>query len=126
MEKYNETEYDFMKMGARCVVEGLVNLEKKAEEIGKLYGEQAKLEFEAGVANMISVYSSCLKTQKVTERELFGATSNYQAYDLRNDSYFDDEFYGEVSSKMVKDENGFVSYNEPKKKRFSFIRKNHS
>ena len=56
MEK--EQQYDFMSYGMRKAKEGFTDLEKTAQNILEQYGEQAKMEFEAGVAMAIPQWAA--------------------------------------------------------------------
>ena len=50
-------QYDFMSYGMRKAKEGFADLEKTAQSILEQYGEQAKMEFEAGVAMAIPTWA---------------------------------------------------------------------
>lgn len=57
------TEYDFFNMGVRHATEGLLHLKKVAKEIGEKYGEDAKLEFESGIAITIPTYAQSMQNE---------------------------------------------------------------
>ena len=50
-------QYDFMSYGMRKAKEDFADLEKTAQSILEQYGEQAKTEFEAGVAMAIPTWA---------------------------------------------------------------------
>ena len=49
-------EFDFYTMGIRYAKEMILNLHQAANEIGEKYGEDAKMEFEAGIVSTIPYY----------------------------------------------------------------------
>ena len=56
--KNQEQEYDFYAMGICYVNEHLKTLKQKAKLIERMYGTNARLEFESGIANSIPVYET--------------------------------------------------------------------
>lgn len=104
-----EQNYDFMSMGSRYAKEGIVHLSKMAEDIGKNYGVDAKMEFEAGICLTIPTYSSIVELSKnEIEKQ---ATTHFGEENMRNNSYFG----GNGVSHQY---NGTTSiYNDPNKKR---------
>ena len=59
----NKQEYDFYKMGVRCANEQIEALEKQAIIIGKMYGKDARLQFESGIADSIPVYETWIENK---------------------------------------------------------------
>ena len=57
-------KYDFYTYGMRVAKDMYTNVKKIANEIGEKYGEQAKLEFESGIASAIPTYSTYFNNQK--------------------------------------------------------------
>ena len=80
-------EYDFFDMGIRRAKEGLINLKKMAEEIGRQFGENAKLEFESGIASAVPTYSD-FQRNDILERELSATSTKFGVSNTRNNSYF--------------------------------------
>lgn len=82
-------EYDFYMIGRRRALEFAVNLKKQAIEIEKKYGEQAKFEFETGVASVISTYEKITEDFKEVDlKSLEHATTDFGVDNMRNNSYF--------------------------------------
>ena len=63
----NEKQYDFMSYGMRKAKDGFADLEKTAQSILEQYGEQAKLEFEAGVAMAIPQWAAVKYTSEAKQ-----------------------------------------------------------
>ena len=80
--------YDFYGMGARYARDAYLNLKKLANEIGKKYGEDAKMNFEAGVVSEISSYSSLNLNSEILDRDIENATLNFSIDNTRNNSFF--------------------------------------
>lgn len=100
-------EYDFYTMGIRHGREKLVDLEKIAESIGKTYGENAKMEFEMGVAVSIPVYSSRV-SKDLTIEDIENSSNVYGMPNERNNSYFG----GIGTSHQFIERDGKITYNE--------------
>ncbi len=62
-------KYDFYTYGMRVAKDMYTNIKKTADEIGEKYGEQAKLEFESGIAASIPTYSTYFSNQKSEIKE---------------------------------------------------------
>lgn len=106
------TEYDFFDMGIRYATEGLVSLKKCAAEIGEKFGENAKLEFESGIASTIPTYSS-FQQYDVSKIQMETASTDFGVPNQRNNSYFGTSG---ISNKFKTDSASEI-YNEPPKKR---------
>lgn len=81
-------EYDFYAMGIRYAEERLIDLKEKADNIGKDYGINAKMEFEAGICSAIPVFSSVM-SEPVSDKEVENATNQYGVAGKMNLSYLD-------------------------------------
>ena len=101
--------YDFYGMGARYAHDASLSLKKLANEIGKKYGEDAKMNFEAGVVSEISSYSSLNVNSEILDRDIENATLNFSIDNTRNNSYFG----GRGTSLQYKRmSNGALEYND--------------
>lgn len=65
-------KYDFYTYGMRAAKDIYTNIKQTAAEIGEKYGEQAKLEFESGIAAVIPTYATYFNNTK--EPEIKGET----------------------------------------------------
>lgn len=63
------TEHDFYGMGQRHAKKYFDSLVETAETIEKNFGKDARLDFECGVANVVSVYSVFQKQEVKTDSE---------------------------------------------------------
>ena len=59
-----EEKYDFFTMGINAVKDEIEVLRRKADEIEEIYGEDARLEFEAGFASIIPSYMIFVDREK--------------------------------------------------------------
>jgi len=102
-------EYDFYTMGMRYGKEKLVDLKQTAESIGKKYGEDAKMEFELGIAVSIPVYAN-YKSSELTIDDIEHSNSKFGMPNERNNSYF-----GGIgtSHQFIEKNDGGMIYNEP-------------
>ena len=99
-----ENNYDFYSMGIRYAKDYLIDLREKAELIGKQYGMDAKMEFEAGICVTVPAYSNISETT-ISQRDAENATTKFDENNMSNNSYF-----GGVGISSQK-KNGI--YNEP-------------
>lgn len=102
MEK-NE-EIDFYSMGMRKANDIYEETDKIANEIEKIYGPDARLQYECGVSIAMGK-KSVGKLSNMFEQDIIH-TINNSSPDLRNNSYF-----GESGVSKKYNEDG--SYNEP-------------
>ncbi len=64
-----QEKYDFINYGFRCAKERVENLNKIAGEIEEIYGSDARMEFEVGIAYLIDMRSKS-KIEPVTKKEI--------------------------------------------------------
>jgi len=100
-------EYDFYTMGIRHGREKLNDLNKMAEAIEKAYGENARMEFEMGIAVSIPVYSNSV-LKNLTIEDIEKSSSVYGMPNERNNSYFG----GIGTSHQFIEKDGKIVYNE--------------
>ena len=93
-------QYDFYLIGRRRASDFSGDLKRQAKEIGEIYGEQARLEFESGLASIIPAYGSVSSYEtsgikKVQEGisssedlVIENAETDYGVENTRNNSYF--------------------------------------
>ena len=100
-------EYDFYAMGIRHAREKLNDLNKMAEAIGNTYGEDARMEFEMGIAVSIPVYSSRV-SKDLTVEDIEKSSNVYGVPNERNNSYF-----GGIGTRhQFIERDGKITYNE--------------
>lgn len=104
-----EKSYDFYGMGMRYAKESLVNLKNMAQNIGKQYGRDAKMEFESGIAMTIPSYSNFMANPILKNEIENNATTDLGLKNTRNNSYFGTQGTGVQFLRENK-------YNDPKKR----------
>ena len=92
----NQKEYDFIEMGKRCAIERMENLVAMADKIESEYGQDARLEFESGIALVVPVYSHTMfANKKIARGEIEqGASKIFGVSNLINNSYLSEDGYG--------------------------------
>ena len=78
-------QYDFFCMGQRCAKDYLTDLRKMTKEIGEKYGVDARIQFEAGIAMVIPVFS---EQNVITKSDIDYTTTDFGVDNTRNNSYF--------------------------------------
>ena len=113
--KEEKEEYDFYGIGSKYASESIDILKRKAQEIGKKFGAQAKNEFELGIIATIPEYSrfSAVLDEKSEKLDEFSAHSIQSMPNMRNNSYFGKSG---VSKQYKIMPDGSMKYNEPKLK----------
>lgn len=106
------SDYDFYGMGVRVAHDVTCSLNSLATRIGEIYGEDARLNFEAGIASSIPSYSSMNVNSKVLDNEIEKATTHFSVDNTRNNSYFGESG---TSFQFKLMPNGEVRYNDPHK-----------
>lgn len=54
-------QIDFYTLGCKSIQQSFIEIQKRAEEIEKEYGKEAREEFEIGVASSTQVYTDLFK-----------------------------------------------------------------
>lgn len=101
-------DYDFYGMGIRHGKEKLVDLKKLADTIGQQYGEDAKMEFELGIAVSIPVYAN-QKSTDLTLDDVEHSHSKFEMPNERNNSYFGGTG---TSHQFIETKDGGMIYND--------------
>lgn len=103
-------QIDFYTLGCKSIQQSFIKIQKRAEEIEKEYGKEAREEFEIGVASSTQVYTDLFKEYPLKD-SIIRATLAFEKINSRNNSYF-----GKVgTSKQYTsiDSYGVVNYIDP-------------
>ena len=101
-----ENNYDFLSMGMKDAVSNLRNLKEQAKKIEAQFGIDAKMEYEVGIAMMIPQYEKFPEQNKVTQKSVEAATTDYGKDGKINSSYLDgagiqNEYWNSQTSKKM-------------------------
>ena len=108
-----QKELDFYLLGKQIATEALESVKEKGLEVKELYGDDAKLEFEIGVASAIGEYEFVEDFySEDINLDNISATTDYGIPNERNNSYFG----GTGVGKQYVIRNGVRVFNDPKKK----------